>query len=129
FAANGQRSLASVALAAALLHVVNHAAFKGLLFLGAGSVVAATGTRDLDRLGGLVRRMPVTAATFAVGSLAIAGLPPGNGFVSEWLLLQALVHGLPSSSAAVAVTMPLAVGVVALTGGLAVATFVKAFGT
>ena len=129
FAANGQRSLASVAVAAALLHVVNHAAFKGLLFLGAGSVVAATGTRDLDRLGGLIRRMPVTAATFAVGALAIAALPPGNGFVSEWLLLQALVHSLPSSSAAVAVTMPLAVGVVALTGGLAVATFVKAFGT
>jgi formate hydrogenlyase subunit 3/multisubunit Na+/H+ antiporter MnhD subunit len=129
FAANGQRSLATVALAASLLHVVNHAAFKGLLFLGAGSVVAATGTRDLDDLGGLVRRMPVTAATFAVGSLAIAALPPGNGFVSEWLLLQALVHSLPSSSAAVAVTMPLAVGVVALTGGLAVATFVKAFGT
>jgi hydrogenase-4 component B len=129
FAASGNRALASVALAAALLHVVNHAAFKGLLFLGAGSVLHATGTRDLDRLGGLARRMPVTGATFAIGALAIAALPPLNGFVSEWLLLQALVNGLPSSTALVAVAMPLAVAIVALTGGLAAATFVKAFGT
>jgi hydrogenase-4 component B len=129
FAASGNRALASVAVAAALLHVVNHAAFKGLLFLGAGSVLHATGTRDLDRLGGLAGRMPVTGATFAIGALAIAALPPLNGFVSEWLLLQALVHSLPSSTALVAVAMPLAVAVVALTGGLAAATFVKAFGT
>jgi len=129
FAASDNRPLASVAVAAALLHVVNHAAFKGLLFLGAGSLLTATGTRDLDRLGGLVHRMPVTAGTFAIGALAIAALPPLNGFVSEWMLLQALVHSLPSSTAAVAVTMPVAVAVVALTGGLAVATFVKAFGT
>ena len=73
--------------------------------------------------------MPVTAATFAIGALAIAALPPLNGFVSEWLFLQALVHSLPSTTAAVAVTMPVAVAVVALTGGLAAATFVKAFGT
>ncbi|HEX4983760.1 MAG TPA: proton-conducting transporter membrane subunit [Ilumatobacteraceae bacterium] len=129
FAASGNRALASVAVAAALLHVVNHAAFKGLLFLGAGSVLHATGTRDLDRLGGLARRMPVTGATFAIGALAIAALPPLNGFVSEWLLLQALVHSLPSSTALVAVAMPVAVAIVALTGGLAAATFVKAFGT
>jgi formate hydrogenlyase subunit 3/multisubunit Na+/H+ antiporter MnhD subunit len=129
FAASGNRALASVAVAAALLHVVNHAAFKGLLFLGAGSVLHTTGTRDLDRLGGLARRMPVTGATFAIGALAIAALPPLNGFVSEWLLLQALVHSLPSSTALVAVAMPLAVAIVALTGGLAAATFVKAFGT
>jgi hydrogenase-4 component B len=129
FAASGNRELASVAVAAALLHVVNHAAFKGLLFLGAGSVLHATGTRDLDRLGGLARRMPITGATFAIGALAIAALPPLNGFVSEWLLLQALVNGLPSSTALVAVAMPLAVAIVALTGGLAAATFVKAFGT
>ena len=129
FASSGNRPLAAIALAAALLHVVNHAVFKGLLFLGAGSVLSATGTRDLDRLGGLSRRMPVTGATFAIGALAIAALPPLNGFVSEWLLLQALVHSLPSTTAAVAVMMPLAVGAVALTGGLAAATFVKAFGT
>ncbi len=129
FASTGNRPLAAVALAAALLHVINHAAFKGLLFLGAGSIHTATGTRDLDRLGGLARRMPVTAATFAIGALAIAALPPLNGFVSEWLLLQSLVHSLPSNAAAVAVAMPVAVAVVALTGGLAAAAFVKAFGT
>lgn len=129
FAASGNRPLAAVALAASMLLVVNHAAFKALLFLGAGSILTATGTRDLDRLGGLGRRMPVTAATFAIGSLAIAALPPLNGFVSEWLLLQSLVHSLPSDAAVVAVAMPVAVAVVALTGGLAAATFVKAFGT
>lgn len=128
-ATSGNRLLAGVALGAALLHVVNHAAFKGLLFLGAGSVMAATGTRDLDRLGGLLRRMPVTGTTFAIGALAIAALPPLNGFVSEWLLLQALVHSLPSEVTVVAVIMPFAVAAVALTGGLAAATFVKAFGT
>jgi hydrogenase-4 component B len=130
FAASGNPALAGVAMAAALLHVVNHAVFKGLLFLGAGSVLAATGTRNLDRLGGLARRMPVTAATFAVGALAIAAVPPLNGFVSEWMLLQSLVQSLPSAtSSATVVAMPLAVAAVALTGGLAAATFVKAFGT
>jgi len=129
FASDGHRTLAAIAMAAALLHVLNHALFKALLFLGAGSVLTATGTRDLDRLGGLARSMPVTTATFAVGALAIAALPPLNGFVSEWLLLQSLVHSLPSTTATVAVAMPVAVAVVALTGGLAAATFVKALGT
>ena len=118
-------------MAAALLHAVNHAAFKTLLFLGAGSVLRTTGLRDLDRLGGLARRMPTTTAMVAIGALVAAALPPGNGFVSEWLLLQGLIHSLPATGApivAVAVTMPLAVAVVALTAGLGVATFVKAFG-
>ena len=129
-AASGNPTPAALAVAAALLHVVNHAAFKGLLFLGAGSVVSATGTRDLDRLGGLARSMPVTAATFAVGALAIAAVPPLNGFVSEWLLLQSLLQALPAATSSVTVVvMPVAVAAVALTGGLAAATFVKAFGT
>ena len=81
-----------LALAAALLHVVNHAGFKTLLFGAAGSVLRATGTRDLDALGGLRPRMPATTVLFAVGALGAAALPPGNGFVSEWLLLQSLVH-------------------------------------
>jgi formate hydrogenlyase subunit 3/multisubunit Na+/H+ antiporter MnhD subunit len=122
-------ALAAVAATAALLHVVNHAVFKGVLFLGAGSVLTATGTRDLDRLGGLLRRMPVTGATFAVGALAIAALPPLNGFVSEWLLLRSLVHAVADPPTVLAVAMPVGVGVVALTGGLAVTTFVKALGT
>lgn len=128
FASSGQRVLAAVALAAALLHVVNHAAFKTLLFLAAGSVLHATGTRDLDKLGGLRARMPVTTGFFGLGALAASALPPGTAFVSEWLLLQALIHGLPASGVATAIAMPVAVAAVALTAGLAVATFVKAFG-
>lgn len=128
FAAFGDRLLAGLALAAALLHVLNHAAFKTLLFLAAGSVVHATGTRDLDALGGLRPGMPVTTATFGLGALAASALPPGTAFVSEWLLLQALIHGSPDAGTVVAVAMPVAVAAVALTAGLAVATFVKAFG-
>jgi formate hydrogenlyase subunit 3/multisubunit Na+/H+ antiporter MnhD subunit len=128
FAADGQRVLAGLALAAALLHVVNHAAFKTLLFLSAGSVLYATGSRDLDALGGLRPAMPLTTAAFGLGALAASALPPGAAFVSEWLLLQSLVHGLPPSGAGTAILLPLAVAAIALTAGLAVATFVKAFG-
>ena len=131
FAADGNRVLASVLMAAAVLHAINHAAFKTSLFLGAGSVLRATGLRDLDALGGLARRMPVTTALFGIGALGAAALPPGNGFVSEWVLLQGLIHSVTpggSPPADVAVAIPLAVGVVALTAGLGVATFVKAFG-
>jgi formate hydrogenlyase subunit 3/multisubunit Na+/H+ antiporter MnhD subunit len=128
FATSGDKVLAGLALAAALLHVVNHAAFKTLLFLAAGSVLHATGSRDLDALGGLRPRMPVTTAAFGLGALAASALPPGTAFVSEWLLLQALIHGLSGGETVVAVAMPVAVAAVALTAGLAVATFVKAFG-
>lgn len=128
FASSGNRVLAGLALAAALLHILNHAAFKTLLFLAAGSVLHATGSRDLDALGGLRPGMPVTTAAFGLGALAASALPPGTAFVSEWLLLQALIHGLPAGGTVAAVAMPLAVAVVALTAGLAVATFVKAFG-
>jgi hydrogenase-4 component B len=128
FAASGAGALAALALAAGLLHLVNHAAFKTLLFCAAGSVLRATGSRDLDALGGLRAAMPLTTALFGLGALAAAALPPGNGFVSEWLLLQGLIHALPTTATATAVVMPLAVAVVALTAGLAVATFVKAFG-
>lgn len=130
-AADGDRSLAGLLVAAVLLHALNHAAFKSLLFLGAGSVLRATGLRDLDLMGGLVSRMPITAAMVAFGALCASALPPGNGFVSEWLLLQGLIHGVGpdrGASLAVAVAIPLAVGVVALTAGLGVVAFVKAFG-
>lgn len=128
FAASDSPVLAGLALAAALLHIVNHSTFKGLLFLGAGSVLRATGTRDLDALGGLRSRMPATTAWFSFGALAAAALPPANGFVSEWLLLQSLTHSGPGASVTGAVMMPLAVGAVALATGLAIAAFVKAFG-
>ncbi|MFI9387740.1 proton-conducting transporter membrane subunit [Kutzneria sp. NPDC052558] len=128
FASAGDLVLAGLSLAAALLHVVNHAAFKTLLFLAAGSVLHGAGSRDLDALGGLRVSMPATSAAFGLGALAASALPPGTAFVSEWLLLQALIHGLPASGAATAIAMPIAVAAVALTAGLAVATFVKAFG-
>lgn len=127
-AAGDQPVLAGLLLTAALLHVVNHAAFKSLLFLAAGSVLRATGLRDLDRLGGLRQGLPVTTAVFGLGALAASALPLGCAFVSEWLLLQGLIHALPASGVVTAITMPIAVAVVALTAGLAVATFTKAFG-
>ncbi|WP_214402337.1 proton-conducting transporter transmembrane domain-containing protein [Pseudonocardia lacus] len=128
FAATGNPVLAALALTAALLHLLGHAAFKTLLFLGAGSVLHATGTRDLDELGGLRAGMPVTTAAFGLGALAASTLPPGTAFVGEWLLLQSLVHGLPAPGVATSIVLPVAVAAVALTAGLAVATFVKAFG-
>jgi len=127
-ATSGQPALAALALAAALLHAVNHAGFKTLLFFGAGSVVRATGTRDLDQLGGLSKRMAATTGFVAAGALAGAALPPGNGFVSEWLLLQSLLHQ-GSTGAVLAIATPVAVAVVALTAGVGVATYVKAVGT
>jgi len=129
FAGTGERVLAGLALTAVLLHVAGHAAFKSLLFLSAGSAAQRAGTRDLDALGGLRAGMPVTAAAFGWGALAASALPPGTAFVSEWLLVQALIHGLPGGGTAAAVVLPVAVAAVALTAGLAVATFVKAFGT
>ncbi|MFD8162561.1 proton-conducting transporter transmembrane domain-containing protein [Streptomyces malaysiensis] len=128
FAAYGNRPLAALALAAALLHVVNHAAFKALLFCAAGSVLRATGLRDLDLLGGLRARMPVTAGLFALAALGAVALPPGNGFISEWLLLQSLIHGLQVPGVAVAVVLPLSVALIALSAGIAAAVFVKALG-
>ncbi|MGA2838392.1 MAG: proton-conducting transporter membrane subunit [Acidimicrobiales bacterium] len=128
FASTGHPALALLALVAALLHVVFHAVFKGSLFLAAGSIQQATGTRDLDSLGGLLTRMPVTGVIFLIGGLGLAALPLVCGFVSEWLLLQSMLHGLPTKNAAVAVAMPIGVGVLALTGGLAAFTFVKAAG-
>ncbi|OBK83335.1 proton-conducting transporter membrane subunit [Mycolicibacter sinensis] len=124
----GSQPAAAVALTAALLHLIAHSAFKSLGFFAAGSVLAATGLRDLDRFGGLARRMPVTTALFGVAALGAAGLPLGAGFVSEWLLIQSLMHARAGHDVAIALVMPLAVGAVALTVGLGVAAMVKAFG-
>lgn len=127
-AASGGRAVAVVAMAAALLHLIAHAAFKSLGFLAAGSVLAATGLRDLDRLGGLARRMPATTVLFGIAALGASGLPLGSGFVSEWLLVQSLIHARPDHNTVVALAAPLGVGAVALTAGLGVAAMVKAFG-
>ncbi|MFN8622064.1 MAG: proton-conducting transporter membrane subunit [Chloroflexota bacterium] len=128
--AAGSAALATIGLTAALLHLVNHALFKGLLFLGAGSVQEAAGTRDLDRLGGLIRLMPATGFLVLVGAVAAASLPPLNGFSGEWLTFRALLEG--GGTAALGepsrFALYLAVGGLALTAALALATFVKASG-
>jgi hydrogenase-4 component B len=124
----GLSSLAILALVAALYHAVNHAMFKALLFLAAGAVVHGTGTRNMEAMGGLIKRMPWTAACFLLGSAAIAGLPPLNGFVSEWLTFQALLQNLHLESPALNLLFVVAIAALALTGGLAAACFVKAFG-
>lgn len=129
---SGSTAAADAALVAALLLAVSHAAFKSTLFLGAGAIMHATGERNLDRLGGLGARMPVTAAAFGIASLGAAAIPITSGFVAEWMLLQALLHGGRQDGAVVSVAasvaMPLAVAVIALTAGLTLLTFVKAYG-
>lgn len=129
FHALGKEQAAGLALVASLYHLVNHAQFKSLLFCGAGAVLHATHTRRLDELGGLIRRMPQTAVLFLVGTVAIAALPPFNGFVSEWLTFQALLFGAGLDGPFMHLVLPLAAAALALTGGLAMAAFVKAFAT
>ncbi len=124
----GRLDISALALAGALLHVVNHALFKGLLFLGAGAVIQQTGTRALDALGGVAKQMPRTALCFTVGAVAIVGLPPLNGFVSEWLIYSGLLRSIASGDGAIWVLAALAVPGLALTGGLALACFAKVVG-
>jgi hydrogenase-4 component B len=124
----GRAELAAVGIAASLFHVLNHALFKGLLFLGAGSVVRGAGTRQIEELGGLARRMPWTALFFLVGALAISGLPLLNGFISEWMLFQALLLGFTATPTLSRLVFPVAGSLLALTSALAAACFVKAFG-
>jgi hydrogenase-4 component B len=119
---------ATVALTAALLHTANHAAFKGLLFLGAGSVLCRTHLRNMEELGGLARRMPWTAGLFLLGAVAISALPPLNGFVSEWLTFQALLGGASRFHGPAGLGIVFSAAMLALTGGLAAACFAKAFG-
>ena len=125
---SGRGELAAVGIAASLYHVLNHAVFKGLLFLGAGGVVMATGTRQIEEMGGLAKRMPWTALFFLVGAAAISGLPLLNGFASEWLLFQALLQGFQATPTLSRLIFPVAGALLALTSALAAACFVKAFG-
>lgn len=124
----GHTGLAAIALIAGLYHTMNHAIFKCLLFLGAGSVLQSARTRNMEEMGGLIRRMPVTALCFLIGAVAISGLPPLNGFVSEWLTYQALLAGFGSTQDLTRVAFPIAGALLALTAALAAACFVKAFG-
>ena len=128
FFESGLKALGALLLIAGLYQVLNHAAYKTLLFLGVGVVEHAAGTRDMDRLGGLARRLPKTAVLMLVGSLGIAALPPLNGFVSEWLIFQGLFQGFRIGSHLTAVLLVVAAAVLALTGGLAVGAFARSFG-
>jgi len=120
--------LAVFSLAAGLYHLVNHAIFKGLLFLGAGCVYKAAGTRDIEKLGGLIKKMPQTAFLFLIGAMSISALPPFNGFVSEWLTLQGFFLGAHNVVGGTKLFLGICAVLLALTGGLAAACFVKAFG-
>jgi len=128
FISKGLPYLAVFSLIAGLYHLINHAIFKGLLFLCAGSVYKATGTRDIEKLGGLIKKMPQTAVYFLIGAMGISALPPLNGFVSEWLTLQAFFLGASSVIGGAKLFLGVCAGMLALTGGLAAACFVKAFG-
>jgi hydrogenase-4 component B len=128
FASQGDTTWAAIAFAAALLHILNHAVFKALLFLAAGAFERAVGSLDLDHIGGLLRRMPWTGGAFLVGSMAIAGLPPLNGFASEWLTLQALVHVALGPALGLGLAGALAAAGLAATAALAVFCFVKVVG-
>jgi len=127
--ADHNRTMFVLGMAGALLHVLNHALFKSLLFLGAGVVIHASGTRDIDRMGGLSRVLPVTSVAFLAGSAAICALPPLNGFVSELLIYLGFFSGFATAPGMVAAAIALAAVALALTGGLAVACFAKVYGT
>jgi hydrogenase-4 component B len=128
FLAAGEKAMAAFGLIASLYHTMNHATFKALLFLGAGSVIAETHTRNIEEYGGLIKRMPQTAFFFLVGSLAISAMPPFNGFFSEWMTFQSLFQGVNRLGLPTKMVFIPAIGALAFTGGLAAACFVKAFG-
>jgi NADH:ubiquinone oxidoreductase subunit 5 (subunit L)/multisubunit Na+/H+ antiporter MnhA subunit len=128
FKAEAMGWVAALAFTAALLHIFNHAAFKSLLFFGAGSVLNATGERDMEKLGGLIHRMPQTAIAMLIGCVAISALPPFNGFVSEWLTFQAILLSPQLPSWGLKLIIPAVGGLLALAAALAAACFVKLFG-
>ena len=129
FSLNGFPVLAEISLLGALFHTLNHAVFKSLLFLTAGSVVNAVGTKNIELMGGLIRRMPKTAMLFFIGAASISALPPLNGFVSELLIFQSLMQSYSLTDPVLKVLMIMCLSIFALTSALAAACFVKAFGT
>jgi hydrogenase-4 component B len=128
FQANGLKLAAALAFTAALFHVLNHSFFKSLLFFGAGAVLTSTGERDMDKLGGLIHRMPLTSFVVLAGCVAISALPPFNGFVSEWLIFQAVLQSPELPQWALKITVPAVGALLALAAALAAACFVKAYG-
>ena len=128
FQSYGLQELAALGLLAGLYHTINHAMFKALLFLGAGSLLYATHTRNLEEYGGLLRRMPWTGVFFLIGAVSISALPPTNGFVSEWLVFQSLFLSFQLPTVFLKLMLPIAAAILALTSVLALACFAKAFG-
>ncbi|MBI2135588.1 hydrogenase membrane subunit [Candidatus Woesearchaeota archaeon] len=128
FSLNNLTQLAMLSLASSLFHTLNHALFKSILFMAAGSVVNATGTKNIEELGGLIKKMPTTAVLFLIGAVSISGLPPFNGFVSELMLFQAFFNVYLLGSYSLQMLLVVCVAVLALTSALAAACFVKAFG-
>jgi formate hydrogenlyase subunit 3/multisubunit Na+/H+ antiporter MnhD subunit len=128
FQANGLKLAAALAFTAALFHVLNHSFFKSLLFFGAGAVLTSTGERDMDKLGGLIHRMPYTSFAMLIGCVAISALPPFNGFVSEWLMFQAVLQSPDLPQWALKIMVPAVGAMLALAAALAAACFVKAYG-
>ena len=128
FQANGLRFAAALAFTAALFHVLNHSLFKSLLFCGAGAVLTATGERDMEKLGGLIHRMPLTSFAVLIGCVAISALPPFNDFVSEWLMFQAVLQSPELPQWALKIMVPAVGAALALAAALAAACFVKFFG-
>lgn len=128
FRSNAMGSAAALAFTAALFHIVNHSLFKSLLFFGAGAVISATGERDMEKLGGLIHRLPYTSFLFLAGAVAISALPPLNGFVSEWLTFQAVLQSPELPQWGLKIIVPGVGGLLALAAALAAACFVRAFG-
>lgn len=128
FQSYGLPELAALALIATLMHVLSHVLFKSLLFMGAGSVLYATHTRNMEKLGGLAKRMPYTSLMFLIGALSVAAIPPMAGFVSEWLVFQSMLQSFNFPEMIVKILIPVSLGTLAITGALAAATFLKAFG-
>lgn len=128
FQANGLGAAAALAFTAAIFHALNHTIFKSLLFFGAGAVLSATGTRDMDRFGGLIHRMPWTAGLFLTGAAAISALPPLNGFASEWLALQSILLSPELPQWALKLFIPAVGGLLALAAALAAACFIRLVG-
>ncbi|MFA5815591.1 MAG: proton-conducting transporter membrane subunit [Bacteroidales bacterium] len=126
--ATGNNTLTLLGFSGGLLHVLNHSLFKSLLFFNAGSVYQATHTRNIDQLGGLAKKMPYTAAFFLIGSLAICGLPPFNGFISEFLIYLGLFKSFPESSLYFSILLLISLIGLTLIRGLAIFCFTKAFG-
>jgi hydrogenase-4 component B len=122
----GLKVLSTFAFMAALFHTFNHMSFKSLLFMGAGSLLHQTHTKNMEKYGGLIKSMPVTALTFLIAAISISALPPSNGFLSEWMIFQSMLSSSHIDNISLKLAIPFAIFALAMTGGLAIACFVKA---